>query len=155
MEKDNAPVKKERTQLIIWVGAGSLLILLIFLWPQFMSLKYDQTLIAMAKIQNMNCPKMVAENTQLDSVTLKAGRNVRYHYTVFNIVKDSADADLCDRTKEGLIESMKNGEVAASEELADNNVTIIYMYNDKNGIPFCTIPLTPDQYDPDKKRKRD
>ncbi|WP_299778616.1 hypothetical protein [uncultured Formosa sp.] len=94
---------------------------------------------------NKQTPMQADQFSRLDSASTKGKTNFIYHYTLFDLEKSEVNLDTVNKYfKPNLIENIKN-----SPELKyyrDNNITMDYMYYDKNGDFVTKISVTPKLY---------
>ncbi len=94
---------------------------------------------------NKNCPMMVDEETRLDKVSLPSKTVFQYNYTLINYDKSQIDTTkLKDALEQNIIQITKTNPQMQYQR--DNNVTMNYFYNDKNGDYLMTIIISPEMY---------
>jgi hypothetical protein len=94
---------------------------------------------------NLMCPRMIDEDTRLDSVKSKPGRIYIYYYSALNLDRTELDIDeACEIMKESILENMK-GDINMAE-FGKNNVTIYFNFNDKNALELCSIRVVPEEW---------
>ena len=99
-----------------------------------------------AKDMNESCPVYVDSETRLDNVDVHAGKVVKYNYTLVNISKSDIDIN---EFKVYFEQILLNGAKTRPDlkMFRDNRVTMIYSYNDKNGLLLIEVKITPDKYE--------
>ncbi|WP_026474535.1 hypothetical protein [Alkaliflexus imshenetskii] len=107
--------------------------------------RIDKALVEVAEELNRICPFMVDDETRLDNATVLPGKVFQYGYTLVNFERDSIDVDVfVSHMQPVILNNVKtNPELKTFRE---QNVTIIYQYNDKNGEHIAKITVSPDLY---------
>lgn len=148
---------KKRVQIIALLIFVFFSAIGIWLWTNSEKfIDYEHTLAMSAKTVNLVCPTMIDEETRLDSVATRPGRNYLYYFTVLNIDRSTLeleDEEICDLLRETVLENLK-GDFSIAE-FGKNNVTLIYNYNDKNAVELCSVRLLPEDYYQPKKASAD
>ncbi|MEA5109929.1 hypothetical protein SDC9_21012 [bioreactor metagenome] len=94
---------------------------------------------------NKSCPRYIDRETRLDNVKFVQKRAILYNYTLVNIEKKEMDINgFKSYFEPTLIEGAKNNPDLAF--FREQSVTMIFNYNDKNGINLFTFEITPDKY---------
>lgn len=89
---------------------------------------------------NEKAPIMMNETTRFDSMTIIPPKTMQYNITMILEEKDSIDTDYLDSQIPNVVAGLKN----IPENLKQDEVTIVYSYNDKNGVFTHKITITPD-----------
>ena len=98
-----------------------------------------------ANEMNKSCPMMVDEETRLDKVTLPSKTVFQYNYTLINYEKTEIDTvKIKSNLEQNIIQLIKTN--PQMEYQRQNNVTMNYIYNDKNGDYIMSIIITPELY---------
>ena len=98
-----------------------------------------------ANEMNKSCPMMVDEETRLDKVTLPSKTVFQYNYTLINYEKTEIDTvKIKSNLEQNIIQLIKTN--PQMEYQRQNNVTMNYIYNDKNGDYLMSIIITPELY---------
>jgi len=107
---------------------------------------FDKVMMAAASEINASCPFMVDSETRLDN-SIALPKNVfQYNYTLVNLLKETLDTEsLIDQIEPSIINHVKTN--PDMKFLRDNNATINYYYEDKEGVYLFTVSVTPDQYE--------
>jgi hypothetical protein len=126
--------------------AGVFIVLGVIMWQNSDKfVDYDSTLALSAKAVNLMCPRMVDDDTRLDSVTTEPGRNYIYYYTAINIDRETLDLEkACEIMRETILENMK-GDISMAD-FGKNNVIITFNFNDKNAVELCSIRVMPEDW---------
>lgn len=98
-----------------------------------------------ANEMNKSCPMMVDEETRLDKVTLPSKTVFQYNYTLINYEKTEIDTvKIKSSLEQNIIRLTKTNPQMQYQR--ENNVTMNYIYNDKNGDYLMSIIITPELY---------
>ena len=98
-----------------------------------------------ANEMNKSCPMMVDEETRLDKVTLPSKTVFQYNYTLINYEKTEIDTvKIKNSLEQNIIRLTKTNPQMQYQR--ENNVTMNYIYNDKNGDYLMSIIITPELY---------
>ena len=98
-----------------------------------------------ANEMNKSCPMMVDEKTRLDKVTLPSKTVFQYNYTLINYEKTEIDTvKIKSSLEQNIIRLTKTNPQMQYQR--ENNVTMNYIYNDKNGDYLMSIIITPELY---------
>lgn len=93
---------------------------------------------------NKKCPQMVDEITRLDSTNTK-GTTLNYYYTLLNVNKDMGDfSKVKEQLSSQIVSLVKTN--PQMKVFRDNNVTLGYIYRDKDINPLFEIKVTPERY---------
>lgn len=93
---------------------------------------------------NKKCPQMMDEITRLDSTNTK-GTTLNYYYTLLNVNKDMGDfSKVKEQLSSQIVPLVKTN--PQMKGFRDNNVTLGYIYMDKNANLLFEIKVTPEQY---------
>lgn len=94
---------------------------------------------------NKSCPMMIDPETRLDTVTIPAARTFQYNYTLVNLQKATIDMeDLKNFLTPTIVENVKTS--PQLQLFREQNTTLSYRYNDRNGVFLFDIIVTPDLY---------
>lgn len=94
---------------------------------------------------NKNVPMAVDEYTQLDSASSIGKANLTYYFSLFDLDKSEVNLDTVNKyLRPSIIENVKNNPDV--KILRDNNITLDYLYYDKNGVFVLEISVGPDLY---------
>ena len=108
----------------------------------------DDDLKEVAANINKTTPQNLADGVRLDSVSVQPGKIFKYNYTLTDDVKESVTPQEIEsfkvNAKEGALKVIKTS--PDIKEFRDNNVTMVYMYYDKNGKPTTDFKITPEEY---------
>ena len=89
---------------------------------------------------------MVDEETRLDKVTLPSKTVFQYNYTLINYEKTEIDTvKIKSNLEQNIIQLIKTN--PQMEYQRQNNVTMNYIYNDKNGDYLMSLIVTPELYE--------
>jgi hypothetical protein len=88
---------------------------------------------------------MIDSDTRLDSAMALPEKVFQYHYTFVNLAKSELEIDTVRKYMEpGLIDNVKTN--PDLKIYRDNEVTMAYHYQDKDGVFLLKISVTPEQY---------
>ncbi len=88
---------------------------------------------------------MIDPETRLDTVTIPAARIFQYNYTLVNMRKASVDIDdLKNYLTPTIVENVKTS--PQLQLFREQNTTLSYRYNDRDGAFLFHIVVTPDLY---------
>ncbi len=111
----------------------------------FCPLSLDQQLMTLASELNKSYPIMVDAQTQLDSSLALPNNIFQYNYTFVNIETATVDTnEFKDYMEPNILEQVKTN--IQVKYFRDNNVTLNYLYRDKNGQYVALITITPEMY---------
>ena len=137
--------KRQKITLISIVVFVACVFVVFFGWQSYKTSLFVRLMKDdVAKI-NSTCPVMVDADTRLDSAIVLHGKTIEYCYTLIHVLKDSVGIT---NAKENLESVILNG-VISSPSLAkyrENNATMVYNYNDKEGASILKICITPNEY---------
>ena len=98
-----------------------------------------------ANEMNKSCPMMVDAETRLDKITLPSKTVFQYNYTLINYEKTEIDTvKIKSNLEQNIIRLTKTNPQMQYQR--ENNVTMNYIYNDKNGDYLMSIIITPELY---------
>lgn len=103
----------------------------------------ESQLQSAAKETNRDCPIMRDQWTRLDSCSVQAANTFKYYFTILQIVVTDT-TNLKSQIKLQIIETVKTH--PSTRIFRDNNVTLVYRYNDEKGKYLFTIVATPEEY---------
>ncbi|MEI7489066.1 MAG: hypothetical protein WCJ72_16985 [Chryseobacterium sp.] len=99
---------------------------------------------------NMNklTPQILNDGIRLDSVSAEPNKVFKYNYTLIQDVKENVTEEEINtfkkEAKEGALNAVKTS--ADMQEFRDNDVTLKYVYYDKNGKPTANFSVTSAEY---------
>ncbi|GGF70102.1 hypothetical protein [Wenyingzhuangia marina] len=94
---------------------------------------------------NKQTPMQVDEFTRLDSASSKGATNLMYYYTIMNLDKSEVNLDTVNKyIRPSIIENVKTS--PDLKVYRDNNITMDYIYFDKNGEFVIKLAVTPELY---------
>ncbi|AZA52341.1 hypothetical protein [Chryseobacterium sp. G0201] len=99
---------------------------------------------------NMNklTPQILNDGIRLDSVSAEPNKVFKYNYTLIQDVKENVTEEEINsfkkEAKEGAVNAIKTS--ADMQEFRDNDVTLKYVYYDKNGKPTADFSVTSAEY---------
>ncbi|MET3537352.1 hypothetical protein [Chryseobacterium limigenitum] len=99
---------------------------------------------------NMNklTPQILNDGIRLDSVSAEPNKVFKYNYTLIQDVKENVTEEEINtfkkEAKEGAVNAIKTS--ADMQEFRDNDVTLKYVYYDKNGKPTADFSVTSEEY---------
>jgi len=103
----------------------------------------ESQLKAIAKETNTECPKMLDNWTRLDKCAATGGANFEYHLTILQIaITDTTNFK--SQLKPQLLQVLKTN--PSLKIFRDNDVTIKYIYNDKDGKYIFSETIIPQEY---------
>lgn len=106
---------------------------------------YNLTLALAAKAENLSYPKMVDEETRIDSVTASSDLVYHYYYSFPNMAtEDVSNESFCADWEAVVLENLKK--VGQSKEFGKHGVTLMFTMRDKTGAHLCTVTLPPERY---------
>lgn len=108
----------------------------------------DDELKEVAVNINKTGPQILTDGVRLDSVSAQPGKIFKYNYTLTDDVKESVSTEEIEAfkntAKEGALKVVKTS--PDIKEFRDNDVTMVYVYYDKNGKPTADFKITPSEY---------
>lgn len=88
---------------------------------------------------------MIDEETRLNGAEALPNKTFQYNYSLINYNKSELNTDtLRSNLEPGIIDNVKTN--AALKVFRDNEVTLVYSYKDKQGVPVIDITVTPAIY---------
>ncbi len=123
---------------------------LIIITLQSCGANFDMKLKFAAAGINKTCPKMIDNQTRLDSVTVRPHKEMVYHYTLIKIIKNRFDVDAF----EGYMKPIMQNQIRTNEGLKtyrDNKAVMTYDYKDKDGKPLVEMVFTSETYKEEAK----
>lgn len=99
---------------------------------------------------NMNklAPQVLNEGIRLDSVSAEPAKVFKYNYTLVDDVKENVTAEEINafkkEAKEGALNAVKTS--PDMKEFRDHDVTLKYVYYDKNGKLTADFSIVPTEY---------
>ncbi|MXS72009.1 hypothetical protein GSF70_12355 [Flavobacteriaceae bacterium W22] len=110
--------------------------------------KIETELKEAATSMNKITPQLLSEGVRLDSVSVHNNTTLQYNYTLTDDSKDDLTPDEINdykiAAKEEALKSIKNS--PDMKNFRDKNVTLKYMYYDKNGKSTTDFSVTPSEY---------
>ncbi len=113
----------------------------------------DSDVARLAKEINsvMNCPVEVDQMTRLDSLYAKPGKELCYHYTMFNHTIDDINGMVSKSQFETSIRAMLlsvvNAENKNAAQFRKFKIVLVAEYYDKNGELYTTVRVGPKEYE--------
>jgi len=105
----------------------------------------DKELAQAANEINKHFPMMVDSETRVDSTIALPGKTFQYFCTLINYSKDQLDAeDLESRLRPMVLNNMKTS--SDMEYFRNNEVTMVFVYRDKDGKEFLKLTFDPNEY---------
>jgi len=100
---------------------------------------------------NAKCPIMVDRETRLDNAVALPNSIFQYNYTFVNLSKALIDVKkIKSKLSPNLLNSIKTN--PGMKSFRDNNVTLVYSYNDKNGKFLFSLEFGPKDYNENESR---
>ena len=97
---------------------------------------------------NKMTPQLLSEGVRLDSVSATQNKTLQYSYTLTDDVKEELKTEEINEyksaAKEEALKSIRNS--PDMKNFRDNNVTLKYVYYDKNGKPTTDFSVSPSEY---------
>ncbi|WP_144283708.1 hypothetical protein [Chryseobacterium echinoideorum] len=110
--------------------------------------KVESELKEAAASMNKITPQLLNEGVRLDSVSVHNHTTLQYNYTLTNDIKEELTPDEINdykiTAKEEALKSIKKS--PDMKNFRDNEVTLKYMYYDKNGKSTTDFSVTPSEY---------
>ncbi|MFC7348132.1 hypothetical protein ACFQO9_15545 [Chryseobacterium zhengzhouense] len=108
----------------------------------------DKELKEAAANMNKMTPQLLSEGVRLDSVSATQNKTLQYSYTLTDDVKEELKTEEINEyksaAKEEALKSIRNS--PDMKNFRDNNVTLKYVYYDKNGKPTTDFSVSPSEY---------
>jgi hypothetical protein len=105
----------------------------------------DKNLVEAANKLNKVLPIMMDSETRLDSTMAFPGKEFVYFISLINYTIDEIDIELFEEDmKPNLINNAKTN--SSMKTFRDNNVTLSYVYRDKNMNEITRIKIAPEDY---------
>lgn len=108
----------------------------------------DDELKEAAATMNKMTPQILGEGVRLDSVSAKMNRTLQYNYTLTDDVKEELKPEEISNyksaAKEEALKSIKTS--PDMKNFRENEVTLNYVYYDKNGKPTTDFSVAPSEY---------
>jgi hypothetical protein len=132
--------RKAIAGIILGIGVAIAVKMLVFKTPS-----HEAQLQQAASNLNKSCPMMIDPETRLDTVTIPEVRTFQYNYTLVNMEKASIDMeDLKNFLTPTIVENVKTS--PQLQLFREQNTTLSYRYNDRDGAYLFDIVVTPDLY---------
>ncbi|MDQ0592593.1 hypothetical protein QFZ37_000962 [Chryseobacterium ginsenosidimutans] len=108
----------------------------------------DDELKEVALSMNKMTPQILSDGIRLDSVSAQPNKTLKYNYTLTDDVKENVSPEEIENfkkeAKEGALKVIKvSPEI---KEFRDRDVTMEYVYYDKNGKKTTDFKITPAEY---------
>lgn len=108
----------------------------------------DKELKEAAANMNKMTPQLLSEGVRLDSVSATQNKTLQYSYTLTDDIKEELKTEEINEyksaAKEEALKSIRNS--PDMKNFRDNNVTLKYVYYDKNGKPTTDFSVSPSEY---------
>lgn len=108
----------------------------------------DKELKEAAANMNKMTPQTLGEGVRLDSVSAHEKKTLQYSYTLTDDVKDNLKPEEINEykiaAKEEALKNMKNS--PDMKNFRENDITLKYVYYDKNGKPTADFSVSPADY---------
>lgn len=108
----------------------------------------DAELKAVAASMNKMTPQVLNDGIRLDSVSAQPNQTLKYNYTLTDDVHENVSAEDIEKfkkeSKDGALKIIKAS--PEIKEFRDRNVTMEYVYYDKNGKKTTDFKITPAEY---------
>ncbi|GAA5099852.1 hypothetical protein GCM10023210_37720 [Chryseobacterium ginsengisoli] len=108
----------------------------------------DDDLKEVAASINKTAPQILTDGVRLDSVSAQPGKIFKYNYTLTDDIKENVSpeeiATFKANAKDGALKVIKTS--PDIKEFRDNDVTMIYIYYDKNGKQTADFKIVPSEY---------
>jgi len=138
------PTKKKRL-IVLVISAIVALSLTLVLFYSFKDPVADKEMTELIAKYNENCPLIIQDGIQLESVNLPKEKVVQYNLSLVNVKKETAEIDVIKKNiEESLISTTK--ENPGLKVFRDNNYTLIYNYKDLKNEYLFEVVITPQQY---------
>ncbi|AKL98479.1 hypothetical protein [Endomicrobium proavitum] len=100
-------------------------------------------LSAMVKEINLGLPVMVDDLTRIDSVSLLPSNTLKYSVTIIDYAKDELNIKTFKELKTKSLTAHFKEEPAKGyvKFIKNNNISLVYQYNDKNGEELFTVDI--------------
>jgi hypothetical protein len=106
---------------------------------------FDKEMMQMASEINKTCPMMVDRDTRFDNAVAMPNNSFQYNYTLVNLTKAEISIEAFSKYIEpNVINTVKSN--PDMKIFRDNKTTIIYSYQDKNGVFVHKFSVTSDMY---------
>lgn len=108
-------------------------------------INFDQELMKTSEELNKNCPFIIDQDTRLDNTIVLPGKKLVYNYTLINLSIDDLNVEELEQNlKPRILNNVKTN--TDLRNFRENSVTMVYKYNDKDGIFIFEIIITPEEY---------
>ena len=105
----------------------------------------DKELVEATKEINKHLPMMIDSETRTDSTVVLPYNTIQYVFTMINQSKDQLNAeDFEKRLRPLILNSIKTN--SDMENFRKNEVTLVYLYKDKDGKEFLKFTFKYDDY---------
>jgi len=138
------PAKNKRLIVLVISAIAALSLTLIFYYS-FKDPVADSEMTELVAKYNENCPLIIQEGIQLESVNLPREKVVQYNLTLVNVKKETAEVGIIkENIEQSLISTVKAN--PGLKVFRDNKYTLIYNYKDIKGEFLFEIKISPEQY---------
>ncbi|GAB0156880.1 hypothetical protein CHRYSEOSP005_21470 [Chryseobacterium sp. Alg-005] len=126
----------------------SLLTFLLFIFSCKKEKTIDMELKEAAASMNKLTPQILNDMIRLDSVSSEPDKIFKYNYTLLGDVKENvSEEQISEFKKEAKQEAINAIKTSADmQEFRDNDVTLKYIYYDKNGKLTADFSVVPSEY---------
>jgi hypothetical protein len=106
---------------------------------------FNELLLEYSAQMNRQCPLYVDRETRLDSTVVLPGRVFQYNYTLVRTAGEQVDKRMMsDQLEAGIFANVRNNPAMSLQR--DNEVTMEYVYYDKDGKYMFNIRVRPQDY---------
>jgi len=138
------PAKNKRLIVLVISAIAALSLTLIFYYS-FKDPVADSEMTELVAKYNENCPLIIQEGIQLESVNLPREKVVQYNLTLVNVKKETAEVEIIKQNiEQSLISTVKAN--PGLKVFRDNRYTLIYNYKDLKNEYLFEVVITPQQY---------
>ncbi|WP_166921033.1 hypothetical protein [Flavobacterium poyangense] len=139
--------ERQNIRLMITVGIALVLVFVIQFYFYKTTDEADAEIKELVVKYNTNCPLMIQEGIRLDSVSLPEQKEkvAQYNLTLVNIEKEKTDLNVVHKEIEKSLLSTAKANPGL-RVFANNDLTLVYSYNDKNKVFLFKVTIMPDQY---------
>ena len=136
-----------KTWILLVIGLAVGLLAAKYLFNNFGGNKspLDKELVEATKEINKHLPMMIDSETRTDSTVVLPYNTIQYVFTMINQSKDQLNAeDFEKRLRPLILNSIKTN--SDMENFRKNEVTLVYLYKDKDGKEFLKFTFKYDDY---------
>lgn len=106
---------------------------------------FDKQLFEVSKQVNQNLPMMLDAETRIDTTIPMAGKTFQYVYTLVNYSRGEIDIEAFKEVmRPQIVNSIKTS--TDMKTFRENQVTMVYLYRDKDGNEVAKFTILPDEY---------